>query len=125
MKTWDELTDKERYDYINQDVVNRDPRLVYVPTNYLDNMMTNVYWADVILNQDDWDFVQQAGLTNRQKDCLYKNKWENKTQTDIAKELNIPQQTVSFHIQQAFKKILKLIKRGVEDQEGTEEHNGS
>lgn len=110
MKTWCELSIIEREEYVNQDFVRRDPRMVYVPTYYLDNMDSGygIEYNDE-LNQDDWEFVLRAKLTERQKQCLYKHKWEDKTQQLIADELNIPQQVVSMHIKHALRKIHRLI----------------
>jgi len=113
-KTWDELTPKQREEYANKDWVGRDSRIVYVDNNYLDSMngTTDLSLGDIILNSEDLAFIDKAGLTQRQRDCLFFNAWEGWTQQKIGKYLNIPQQTVSFHIIQAKKKILKFIKSG-------------
>lgn len=112
MKYWDDLTPEEREAYVSQDHVHRDSRLIYMNADLLSvcDARNEETWADIILDESKFEFLKKIKLTDRQRYCFNENIIYGRTQEDIGTELGIPQQTVSFHVNRARKKICKYLK---------------
>lgn len=54
--------------------------------------------------------AMQEELTKRQYDCMYAHYFENKTQSQIAKEMGIGAPTVNKHIKKAKERLLKVMR---------------
>ena len=54
--------------------------------------------------------AMQGELTKRQYDCMYAYYFENKTQSQIAKELGIGAPTVNKHMKKAKERLFKVMR---------------
>lgn len=116
VETCEELCD-EAEAYTAQDHVHQDTRLVYVGSgaklDYLANSSTldlAEMQTDVRLGIQEWHYVKNCGLTEQQMQVTWLYYWEKLTQTEIGKKLGISQRAVSYHIEYAKKKLIKMLK---------------
>lgn len=62
------------------------------------------------LELPEWKIVLNTELTDQQSQCLYMYYWMNLSQEEIAKKLEISQQTVGVYVERAKKKISFYLK---------------
>lgn len=118
---WEDMTPEERDEYINQDQVGEDDKILYVGGDVqLDWLrMNRSEWGnysevvhDYELGEEEIKVLKKCGLTKRQEECLLMYFKDYMTEEEIADELEIAQQVVSEHLEKAKERLYKeLIKR--------------
>ena len=84
--------------------VGGDRELEYLDTKH------PLRWPEMLsseLGDDEWEIIEECGLTHRQKLCFWLYFFEKKSQTQIAEILGINQSSVSRHTKYAKKKVEK------------------
>ena len=107
----------ETEEYTAQDHVHQSTYIVYVGSgaklDYLANdsaLTLAEMQTDVRLGIQEWHYVKNCGLTEQQMQVTWLYYWEKMTQVEIAKKLGISQPAVSYHLEYAKKKLIKLLK---------------
>lgn len=115
---WYELTDEEREEYVSQDVIDKDDRILYVGGNneidWLRMHKSTLSYQQAVhdfeLGEEEIEVIKKCGLTERQEECIIMYYVDGMSERAIGEKLGISQRVVSQHIEYGRKKIWKELK---------------
>ena len=119
--------EKYLYDILYDESITEEERVNYLIDEYQNFISEKNYKRKVYNNENTQNMAVKEiinentininilnllnALSVRQKEIIYKIYFENKKQSQIAKELNITKQSVSLTYKRALKKLKKFIKK--------------